>query len=193
MQRMIENGLSQEAALQALTVQPAKLLGVEKYCGTIEPGKMANLIVSNKPIFEKEMAIRYMIIEGSLYEYEIKAKKKPTDKKPSDAVATALIGTWSYTIETPGQTREGIFEFAQEDGEITGTITSSEISSGNNTLDDIVLEGNMVSFTYQLDMSGQMVLLEFDLTLDEESYEGNVTVGEFGTFPLVGRRTKKPE
>ena len=193
MQRMIENGLTQEAALNALTIQPAKLLGIEKYCGTIESGKMANLIVSNKPLFEKEMAIRYMIIEGNLYEYEVKAKKKPTDKKTTPDVLSALVGTWSYTIETPGQTREGSFEFAQAGGEITGTISSAEITSGNNALEDIALDGDNVSFTYQLDMSGEMVLLEFDLILDEESYEGNVTVGAFGTFPITGKRTKKPE
>jgi imidazolonepropionase-like amidohydrolase len=194
MQRIIENGLSQQAALDALTLQPAKLLGIDKYCGTVEQGKMANMIVSNKPMFEKDMAIRYMIIEGMLYEYEIKAKKKPTDKKSSDVTAASMVvGTWSYEIEMPDQKREGTFYFAEKDGEITGTISSAEITSGNNELEDIVLDGNNLSFTYELDMSGQTIHLEFDLKLAEDSYEGNVTVKDFGTYPLSGTRTTKPE
>jgi imidazolonepropionase-like amidohydrolase len=81
MQTMIENGLDKNAALNALTLQPAKLLGIDKYCGSLEAGKMANLLVSNKPLFEKEAAIRYMIVEGNLYEYEIKEKNETLRKR----------------------------------------------------------------------------------------------------------------
>jgi imidazolonepropionase-like amidohydrolase len=191
MQTMIENGLDATAALNALTMQPAKLLGIDKYCGSLEAGKMANLIVSNKPIFEKEAAIRYMIVEGTLYEYEIKEKKKPSSKE-SHGPASALAGTWSYAIETPEQKREGTFEFSETNGEWKGTITSSDITSGNSTLKDIVLDGQKVSFTYDLDMGGQTVEIEFDLTVNGESLEGNVTVGEFGSFPVTGTRTSTP-
>jgi len=196
MQTMIENGLDKNAALNALTMQPAKLLGIDKYCGSLEAGKMANLIVSNKPLFEKEAAIRYMIVEGNLYEYEIKEKKKgstsPTNSKGEHAPAYILAGTWSYSIETQEQKREGTFEFTQVNGEWKGSITSSDITSGNSTLKDIVVDGQKVSFTYDLDMGGQEVELEFDLTIKDESLEGNVTVGPFGTFPLTGTRTSTP-
>src|SRR5690606_36621437 len=66
---MMEYGLSFDKARSALTTQPAKLLGIEKYCGTIEAGKMANMIVSTKPLFDKGAAIRYMVVEGQLYSY----------------------------------------------------------------------------------------------------------------------------
>jgi uncharacterized protein YdgA (DUF945 family) len=129
-----------------------------------------------------------------LYEYEAKAKKKPSDKKSSDvSTASMVVGTWSYQIDMPDQKREGTFAFSQKDGEISGTISSAEITSGNNELEDIVLDGNNLSFTYDLDMSGQTINLEFDLKLTEETYEGNVTVKDFGTFPLTGSRTSKPE
>ena len=78
---MIENGLSHDQALASLTTEPAKLLSIDKKCGSIEVGKMANVIVSNKPVFEKDASIRYMIVEGDLYEYEIKEQKKKTSKR----------------------------------------------------------------------------------------------------------------
>ncbi len=199
LQLMVEQGLTHDQALSALTVQPSKLLGIEKYCGTIEVGKMANVIVSNKPIFEKESAIRYMIVEGNLYEYEVKEKKKTSEKgkgdkdKGEDEPAVALTGTWSYSIDTPDQRREGTMEFTEENGEIKGTIKGSDFTSGNNEIDEIVLDGNSVSFTFDFDVGGQMMTLEFDLTLKGESFDGDVTAGEFGTFPITGQRISKPE
>ena len=191
-QTMMENGLTFDQTLSALTTQPAKLLGIEKYCGTVEIGKMANIILANKPLFEKETAIRYMMVEGNLYEYEVKEKKKNTNAKESTGPAAALIGTWSYKIVSPEGTREGKFEFSKDGSEFKGTITSEEITSGNKELEGIVLDGNTVSFTFDFDMGGQIIALEFELKLDGESFEGTVTVGEFGTFPITGERTAKP-
>ncbi len=189
---MIDNGLSSEQALSALTTQPAKLLGIEKNCGTIEVGKMANVIVSDKSLFEKDAAIRYMIVEGNLYEYEVKEKKKNSGKE-SPFAAALIAGTWSYVIETPEEKREGTLEFTDKDGTITGTIKSNEITSGNNELESIVLDGNTVSFTFDYDLGGQMVVLEFNLKLKGESFDGSVNVGETGSFTVTGQRISKPK
>ncbi len=189
---MMDNGLTSDQALSALTTQPAKLLGIEKNCGTIDIGKMANVIVSSKPIFEKDAAIRYMIVEGNLYEYEVKEKKKNSGKESASAKGL-ISGTWSYTIETPDQKREGTLEFTDQSGSITGTITSSDITSGNKELESIVLDGNTLAFTFDLDMGGQMMTLEFNLKMNGESFDGNVNVGEFGSFPVTGQRTSKPK
>jgi len=189
---MIEHGLSEEKALSALTTQPAKLLGIEKYCGTVEIGKMANIIVSTKPLFDKDASIKYMIVEGNLYEYEIKEKKEKRKGKSEEAPAGILTGKWSYAIEAPDQKREGTFEFTNDGGELKGTMTSEDNASGNDQLSDIVIDGTSVSFTFDFDMGGQMIQLEFDLTLKGETFDGTVSVGDFGTFPITGNRTSKP-
>jgi len=190
---MIENGLSADTALMALTTQPASLLGIEKYCGTVEIGKMANLIVSTKPLFEKEAAIKYMIVEGGLYAYEIKEKKKPSGK-PSDPVTAGLLeGKWEFEVDIPDQREKGEFDFKDSDGILTGTIHGHNIT-GNTALEDIVLEGNDVSFTFDMEAGGQMIELEFDLKLDGETFEGTVNIGVtgMGTFPISGKRISKP-
>jgi imidazolonepropionase-like amidohydrolase len=48
--RAIKHGLSSERALAMLTTQPAELLGVADRLGTIEAGKVANLIVADGPL-----------------------------------------------------------------------------------------------------------------------------------------------
>ena len=188
---MIENGLSADQTLEALTTQPARLLGVEKYCGSLEVGKMANVLVSTGPLFEEESAIRYMIVEGGLYAYEAKEKKK-SNGNVAPAVADKLQGTWNYTMDTPDKKREGTMEFTYSGGSFTGKISGTDFTSGMDELEDIVVEGDNVSFTLDFNADGQIVVIEFDLKLHGESFDGTITPGEFGTFPISGQRTNKP-
>ena len=191
-QAMITQGLPAEAAPAALTTKPASLLGIEKQCGTLEVGKMANIIVSNKELFEKDYAIRYMVVEGSLYEYEAKEKKKPSEKV-TEEVAAVIKGTWSFTIEAPDKKRSGTMEFTNEEGAISGSVEGEDFTPGGSSLDGIVIDGNSVSFTNVIDFEGQNLTLEFDINLRGESFDGNVTVGSFGSFPITGQRTAKPK
>src|SRR5205823_5103612 len=41
--KIVKDGLPREAALRALTVNPATMLGLERQLGTIQAGKIANL------------------------------------------------------------------------------------------------------------------------------------------------------
>lgn len=188
---MFDNGLTKDQALAALTIHPAKLLSIDKHAGTIEAGKMANVVITSKPLFEKGSAIRFMIVEGDLYEYEIKEKKKKSSAEDSEATKT-IAGTWNYTIDAPDQVRKGTFKFVRDNG-FTGKITSNEITTGNDELEGIVVDGNELSFTFDYEINGQMVTLEFDLTISDDTFEGTVRVGDFGTFPITGNRVAKPE
>jgi len=124
--------------------------------------------------------------------YEIKKEKKKSPGKESETPAGSIEGSWAYTIEIPEQDREGTFEFSNVNGEWKGTITSTEITSGNAELKDIVVDGNKVSFAFDLDMGGQEVELEFDLTLKGDSMGGSVSVGPHGSFTVTSTRTTKP-
>jgi hypothetical protein len=192
MQIMIENGLHPDDALRSLTIVPARLLGIEKHCGSIAPGQMANLIISTKPIFEKEAAIRYMIVEGHIYHYDAPAKKKK-ESKDDPAAHSLLEGKWDYVIDVPDQKRTGQLAFDHADGQWSGTITSSEITTGNKQLDAIVFDGKEASFTFDYTIEGQPVVWEFDLLLKEEAFAGLVNVGAFGTFPIAGTRSSHPD
>ena len=189
---LIGHGLSEDKALEALTTTPAALLHIEKHCGTVEAGKMANIIVSTKPIFEAESAIRYMIVEGQLYAYDIKEKKKTVHNDASPGSSGLLEGKWTYTIDIPDDPHNGFFEFTKDGDVLTGVITSDEITSGNNELEDIVIDKGSVSFIFDFDAGGSMISLEFDLTVDGESYSGTVTIPGAGTFDISGNRISKP-
>ncbi|MBL8514030.1 MAG: amidohydrolase family protein, partial [Betaproteobacteria bacterium] len=52
----VRRGLSASGALKALTVTPAKLAGVDKLLGTLEPGRIANAVVSSGDLFADDNA-----------------------------------------------------------------------------------------------------------------------------------------
>jgi imidazolonepropionase-like amidohydrolase len=61
-------GMSADDALRAATVTPAALLGVTAAVGTIEVGKLANLVVvSGNDLFAAGSPIKHVFIEGRLY------------------------------------------------------------------------------------------------------------------------------
>jgi hypothetical protein len=57
-------GLSHEDAIKALTINAAKIFGADKVLGTIEPGKIANLIVVSGDPLEIRSTIRHVVIGG---------------------------------------------------------------------------------------------------------------------------------
>jgi imidazolonepropionase-like amidohydrolase len=64
----IEAGMSPDEALRAATVTPAQLLGITAAVGTIEVGKLANLVVvPGNDLFASGTAIKHVFVEGRLY------------------------------------------------------------------------------------------------------------------------------
>lgn len=57
-------GLEREDALKSITVWPAEILGIADKVGAVEPGKLANLIVSKGDPLDIRSEIRYVFVEG---------------------------------------------------------------------------------------------------------------------------------
>jgi imidazolonepropionase-like amidohydrolase len=57
-------GLPRDAAIRAITLSPAEILGVASTLGSIEPGKAATLIMTNGDILDHRTNITSVIIDG---------------------------------------------------------------------------------------------------------------------------------
>ncbi len=57
-------GLSKADALKSVTLYPAQILNVADRLGSIEPGKTANLVVTDGDLLEIRTHIRYLFIDG---------------------------------------------------------------------------------------------------------------------------------
>jgi len=57
-------GLDKREALKAVTIYPAEIFGVEKIMGSIEEGKVANIVLADGDILEFRTNIKYVFIDG---------------------------------------------------------------------------------------------------------------------------------
>lgn len=63
---MVTAGLKRDLALQAMTLGPAEVLGVEKRVGSLEKGKDANMVFLNGDPFEVTTRIQAVMLDGKL-------------------------------------------------------------------------------------------------------------------------------
>ncbi len=59
-------GLPYEEALKAVTIYPAHIFGLDEQIGTIEQGKLANVMVTNGDPLELTTDVKYLFIRGQL-------------------------------------------------------------------------------------------------------------------------------
>jgi imidazolonepropionase-like amidohydrolase len=65
-------GLPWEAALRAVTINAAEILGVDDRLGTIENGKLANVIVTTGDPLNIQTEVRYVFIKGEMIDLQNK-------------------------------------------------------------------------------------------------------------------------
>lgn len=66
--RAMEKGLTADQALRALTLSPAEIYGVADRLGSIDRGKIANLVVTRGDLFREGSRVEYVFVDGVRYE-----------------------------------------------------------------------------------------------------------------------------
>ena len=168
LRRAIENGLSREDALRALTIWPAEILGVADRLGTIETGKIANLTITRGDFFDRTTRITHVFIDGS-----------PVDLRPVTGTTSAGVasGTWTLKINL-GSGDIVVTLILQQEGErlrgsIEGGLGSREIANAS------VGAGGELRFSVPITFEGQTA---------EGSFAGKISGNEMqGTVNVVGR------
>lgn len=70
----VRGGCTEKAALEALTIVPARMLGLESRIGSIDEGKDADLLILDGPPLDYRTAVQTVLIGGKVY-YEAKQDK----------------------------------------------------------------------------------------------------------------------
>ncbi len=107
----VARGLSTRDALAALTTTPAAWLGIERTHGTIESGKVANLVVSDGDLFTEEARVRDVWVHGRVYEVT-----RPPQIDPRGTWRIASDDEWGFDavlmLEGPLNRLRGSIEVA---------------------------------------------------------------------------------
>jgi len=187
---MVKAGLKEDQALAALTTTPAAMFGVAQSLGTVEKGKIANLVVSKKSYFDEKSQIRYVFVDGNLYEFEAEVTAaKPGAAGAGKGAATSdlskFIGKWNYSIDAGDQVYKGVISLVDEGGKLDGSWTGSDGQS--KPLSKPSLKGSELTFSSSVNM-GQDIPLDFNITFDGAKFSGKVKAGDFGVFPVEGSK-----
>jgi hypothetical protein len=81
LRKAIKDGLPREVALRALTINAARILGVERQLGTVAAGKTANLTVLTKDFTDPKTEARYVFIDGGKFDLK-QVKPAPAPMNP---------------------------------------------------------------------------------------------------------------
>jgi hypothetical protein len=189
-QSMIKNGLSEKAALAALTTNPAGILGISRIAGTIEKGKMANLVISTDTLFKEDAQIKHVVADGYIFDYEVKKKAKAETGDTKSAAGASIAGVWEYTSETPAGSSGGELTITKSGSDYTGSITYDDPSgTGKKTapIKNVALSGNNLTFEFDVAAGGMSLTVSISGEVNGPTMEGTMSVAQFGSFPLTAK------
>jgi imidazolonepropionase-like amidohydrolase len=168
--KSIDAGLAPDAALRALTLSAAEIFGVADRLGSLENGKIANLIVTDGDLFEEKTKIKMVFVDGR--KFEVREPEKPKDPPKGD-----ITGKWKLSYTTPDGPEESTADLSMEkDGTIDGTITSKR---GTASVITGYLSVDKFSFTINILLEGSPADVVFSGTFDGTSLKGNISVQGF--------------
>jgi hypothetical protein len=183
LRKAINHGLKEDRALAMLTTNPAKMLGVESLMGTVEKGKVANLIVADGPIFAKKTKIRDVWVDGRRYEI--------TPETPK-----GIAGTWDYTFGM-GEERDGaIVVEVGDDGKVSvkseekpdGEGPEGGKKSGGEKARNVSYKNGVLSYVVDISEPDATSSIVVTATLIGDGMSGRILIPGIGTMPFTGAR-----
>jgi imidazolonepropionase-like amidohydrolase len=165
--RAIDAGLAPEAALRAMTLAPAEIFGVADRLGSIETGKIANLVVTEGDLFDEKAKIKYVFVDGRRFE-----PREP--EKPKDPPKGDISGKWKLSYTTPEGAEESTVEMEMtKDGTLSGTVSGKR---GTTSIISGYLSGDKFSFTINIPVQDAPADATFTGTFDGSSLKGSISV-----------------
>ena len=167
--RAVDNGLSKDQALRALTLSAAEILGVGDRLGSIEAGKIANFVLVRGELVDRGARVAQVFVDGR--QAEVRA--------PAAAAGGAgfgASGTWTVTVTLDGTDRAITLQLNQQGDQLRGTVQGAMGSSQINNAS--IGAGGEFRFTASVTIESGT---------EEATFAGTMTGGSMrGTVQIVG-------
>jgi imidazolonepropionase-like amidohydrolase len=128
LQKAVAYGLSEADALKALTIFPAQIAGMDKDLGSLEKGKIASFMVTDNPIFSKNVKIVQNWVRGKRHEVG------ESDNSLAGKKFKLVVGNANYNLNV------------NDKGDATISLSRDSVSSKAN----FTLKGNWITLTFAL-------------------------------------------
>jgi hypothetical protein len=189
----VEAGLSRDEALRALTITPARLLGLSNAVGTVEAGRLANVVVVQGDLFARDGKIKHVFVEGEKFDITESAPRgqgagQRRGGGPGAAAeaggAPVATGQWDGSVDAQGTQVSVTINVSGSPDALSASLTSemgTSPLSGSLSGADLTLRGVVTT------PNGEAAIV-INGRITGNTMEGTVTVGDMGSFPISARR-----
>ena len=181
--KAVAAGLPASVALEALTIRPAELAGAGEMLGSIEAGKIANLVVSSTDLLSDSARVSAVFVDGIRY-----AVTPPPPQRAAGGgggPAAQVAGGWAMTLTSPQGPLDITMTLTQNGSSFTGTMSSQV---GNQEISDGQINGRTVVWTATAQFGGQSVTLSYRGEVEGNRMTGSAELGSFGSATFTAER-----
>lgn len=155
--KAVENGLAKDAAVRAMTLGAAELLGIADRIGSLDVGKIANVVVVKGDLLGKDKFVTHVFVDGKYFEQKEPPKAAPAGAGTNPAAAANISGSYAINIEVPGSPLAMTLNFTQSGTSLTGSMVST---LGNSPINNGKVDGSNFSFKSSVVFGGQNLDLD---------------------------------
>jgi len=183
--KAVEAGLNKDAAVRAMTLGAAEVLGVADRTGSIETGKIANLAVVKGDLLGKDRTVTHVFVDGKYFEQKAPAKVPPATTTTGATPAFANVaGNFAITIEVPGQTLTGTLALTQQAAQLAGTM---QTQLGTSQVKDGKVTAEGFTFSSTVEFGGSTIEIIVKGTVTGNQISGTIDSPQ-GAVPFSGTR-----
>ncbi|HLG05351.1 MAG TPA: amidohydrolase family protein, partial [Gemmatimonadales bacterium] len=181
--KAVAAGLPADVALAALTIRPAELAGAGEILGSIEAGKIANLVVSSGDILSDSAKVSAVFVDGIRYEV---APPPPARTANGGGGAPAQLGgTWNLTLQSPQGPMDLTMTVNQSGTTFGGNVTSM---MGTQDIAEGQVTGRTATWSMTIQFGGQGITLNYRGEVDGNQMTGTADLGSFGSATFTAQR-----
>jgi len=130
---------------------------VAETLGSIENGKIANLIVTDGDLFDKKTKVKIVFVDGR--KYEVREALRPSEPPKGD-----LSGKWKLSFTTPQGQEEATADLSMRpDGTLSGNVASNH---GSGSVFSGWVSGEKFSFSINISIEGSSSDVVFSGTFE---------------------------
>jgi imidazolonepropionase-like amidohydrolase len=161
----VRRGLSPDSALRALTTTPAELFGLSSRLGTLEPGRLAHLVVTDGELFDSGTRVLETWVDGRRYEVQ---RQPLVDAE----------GTWAVQIgQQGGEPLAATLELSRSGDAWRGTL---HVAQRAVALRDVQLEAGTLNALLDAEALGRRGLAHWSTTITAVAGPGSAAVANRG-------------
>jgi hypothetical protein len=183
--KAVAAGLPADVALQAMTIRPAEMAGLGEALGSIEVGKIANLVVTEGGgLLSDSAKVRAVFIDGARYEVATVAAPAGRAGGGGNGSDAQVGGSWRLTIDSPQGAQSATMSVNQSGASFSGRV--SGLPGGDLDVSQGSVSGRTVNWSLALSIGGQTLTLAFSGEVTGTKMTGTVALGPMGSASFTG-------